>query len=352
MPTECQGRINDQPVLQIATIFRIASDRAIANSSHQGNTKMSNERSFNQMIKDGDIKRADAMKVRKEDFHEEPGFNWRIEGEDLDKSIEEIADFLIAGGQLPDLEVRPREDGGVWIVDGHRRNRGYDRAIVRGATLDHLRDKNGQIWIGVKPFLGSRLERMARIESSSRNRQLSPLELSNGYQEWRLAFQEEHGTLPTNDEIAKAFGKSRAHIDQMLLLNAAPSEVKAAVAAGEISATESVKLVREHGQNAAAELDERKKVASEIGKVKVTAASQKKPSAPARPKVDMVVSNAVVLVKSLNESVLMACEQPDDSLVSISSHALADLIQAVRDMQAPVKALDADKQIDMLDEEE
>lgn len=313
---------------------------------------VSNERSFNQMIKDGDIKRADAMKVRKEDFHEEPGFNWRIEGEDLDKSIEDIADFLISGGQLPDLEVRPREDGGVWIVDGHRRNRGYDRAIIRGATLDHLRDKNGQIWIGVKPFLGNRLERMARIESSSRNRQLSPLELSNGYQEWRLAFQEEHGSLPTNDEIAKAFGKSRAHIDQMLLLNAAPVEVKAAVAAGEISATESVKLVREHGQNAAAELDERKKVASEIGKVKVTAASQKKPSSPARPKVDMVVSNAVVLVKSLNESVLMACEQPDDSLVSISSHALADLIQAVRDMQTPVKALDADKQIDMLDEEE
>lgn len=47
---------------------------------------MSNERSFNSMIKDGDIKRADAMKVRKEDFHEEPGFNWRIEGEDLEAS--------------------------------------------------------------------------------------------------------------------------------------------------------------------------------------------------------------------------------------------------------------------------
>ena len=314
---------------------------------------MSNERSFNQMIKDGDIKRADAMKVRKEDFHEEPGFNWRIEGEDLEASIEELADFLISGGQVPDLEVRPREEGGVWIVDGHRRNRAYDRAIERGATLDHLRDKNGQIWIGVKPFLGGRLDRMARIESSSRNRQLSPLELSNGYQEWRQAFAEEHGVLPTNAEIAKALGKSRAHIDQMLLLNAAPAEVKAAVAAGEISATESVKLVRDHGDDSARELEERKKVASEIGKVKVTAAAKpKKPSPPSRPRVDMVVSNAVVLVKGLSESVKSICEGETDSFVPISSHALADLIQAVREMQEAGKPLDAYKQTEMLGEEE
>lgn len=314
---------------------------------------MSNERSFNQMIKDGDIKRADAMKVRKEDFHEEPGFNWRIEGEDLEASIEELADFLISGGQVPDLEVRPREEGGVWIIDGHRRNRAYDRAIERGATLDHLRDKNGQIWIGVKPFLGGRLDRMARIESSSRNRQLSPLELSNGYQEWRQVFAEEHGVLPTNEEIAKAFGKSRAHIDQMLLLNAAPAEVKAAVAAGEISATESVKLVRAHGDDSAKELEERKKVASEIGKVKVTAAAKpKKPSPPSRPRVDMVVSNAVVLIKGLSESVKSICEGETDSFVPVSSHALADLIQAVREMQEAGKPFVDENQTEMFGGEE
>jgi ParB family transcriptional regulator, chromosome partitioning protein len=302
-------------------------------------------KSFNQMIKDGDVKRADSMKVRKEDFHEEPGFNWRIEGEDLDKSIEEIADFLIAGGQLPDLEVRPRDEGGVWIVDGHRRNRGYDLAIQRGAKLEHLRDKTGQIWIGVKPFLGNRLERMQRIESSSRNRQLSPLELSNGYHEWRVAFQEEHGSLPSNDEIAKAFGKSRAHVDQMLLLNSAPEEVKAAVAAGEISATESVKLVREHGENAAAELSERKRVASEIGKEKVTAASKKKPAPPSRPRVDMVVSNAVVLVNGLSKAIEAAVSDGlAPKMIEVSSDALADLIMAVREMQQAGKPLDADKQ--------
>ncbi|MCS7530757.1 hypothetical protein N0609_30970 [Pseudomonas aeruginosa] len=37
-------------------------------------------KSFKQMIKDGDLKRADAMKARLEDLHEEPGFNLRAEG--------------------------------------------------------------------------------------------------------------------------------------------------------------------------------------------------------------------------------------------------------------------------------
>lgn len=43
-------------------------------------------KSFKQMIKDGDLKRADAMKARLEDLHEEPGFNLRAEGEELEKA--------------------------------------------------------------------------------------------------------------------------------------------------------------------------------------------------------------------------------------------------------------------------
>lgn len=51
-------------------------------------------KSFKQMIKDGDLKRADAMKARLEDLHEEPGFNLRAEGEDLEQSIADLADYL------------------------------------------------------------------------------------------------------------------------------------------------------------------------------------------------------------------------------------------------------------------
>ncbi|MDS9748111.1 hypothetical protein [Pseudomonas aeruginosa] len=75
-------------------------------------------KSFKQMIKDGDLKRADAMKARLEDLHEEPGFNLRAEGEDLEQSIADLADYLHQGGIVPALEVRPREEGGSGLSTG------------------------------------------------------------------------------------------------------------------------------------------------------------------------------------------------------------------------------------------
>lgn len=58
-------------------------------------------KSFKQMIKDGDVRRADAMRVRLEDLNEEPGFNLRIEGDALEASIELLAEFIANGGQIP-----------------------------------------------------------------------------------------------------------------------------------------------------------------------------------------------------------------------------------------------------------
>lgn len=70
-------------------------------------------KSFKQMIQAGEIKRADAMKIQLDDIHEEPGFNLRDEGEDLEASISALAAHIMAGGMVPALEVRPRPAGGV-----------------------------------------------------------------------------------------------------------------------------------------------------------------------------------------------------------------------------------------------
>lgn len=139
---------------------------------------------------------------------------------------------------------------------------------------------------------------------------------------------------------------SLAHVDQMILLASAKPEVLAAVDSGSISATEAVKLTREHGDGAVEELGRRQEVAKAIGKDKVTAKAAA-PKAPGRPKVDMVVSNAVVLVKSLDEVDLARCEDPVKTKVEVCSHALADLIMAVREMQQGSKALDADRQVEL-----
>lgn len=75
-------------------------------------------KSFKQMIKDGDLKRADAMKARLEDLHEEPGFNLRAEGEDLEQSIADLADYLHQGGIVPALEVRPEKKAACGLSTG------------------------------------------------------------------------------------------------------------------------------------------------------------------------------------------------------------------------------------------
>ncbi|UQS92489.1 ParB N-terminal domain-containing protein [Pseudomonas chlororaphis subsp. piscium] len=141
-------------------------------------------KSFKQMIKDGDLKRADAMKARLEDLHEEPGFNLRAEGEELEESIDALAEFIFAGGQIPALEVRPRAEGGMWVVDGHRRRRAYLK-LDQAGRLPRVPSKDDpkrlEAWISIVPFEGNDAERVARVITSQEGKKLSPLELADGY---------------------------------------------------------------------------------------------------------------------------------------------------------------------------
>jgi hypothetical protein len=66
----------------------------------------------------------------------------------------------------------------------------------------------------------------------------------------------------------------------------------------------------------------------------------------------MVVSAAVVLVKQLSQATIELCDDPEPTHVNVSSHALADLITAVREMQQAGKALDADKQLELIGADE
>ncbi|WP_238348310.1 ParB N-terminal domain-containing protein [Pseudomonas sp. RW10S2] len=145
-------------------------------------------KSFKQMIKDGEVRRADAMKVQLEDLHEEPGFNLRTEGEALESGIDSLAEFIAAGGQIPPLEVRPRAEGGVWLVDGHRRRRALLKLDAAGRLPRTPNKENPAIleaWVPVIAFEGSDADRVARIITSQENEKLSPLELAEGYKRLR-----------------------------------------------------------------------------------------------------------------------------------------------------------------------
>lgn len=223
--------------------------------------------SIKQMIKDGTAKRADSVKFRIEDIHEEPGFNLRREGEDLEASIDALAAYIADGGILPPLEVRPRIGGGVFLVDGHRRRRAYLK------VADQLRDPDGNLWIPVVQFTGNDADRVARIITSAEGRALSQLEVADGYK--RLAW---FGWTP--EQIAKKVGKTRQHVDQLLILANANTDVQQLVQAGTVSATTAIDTVRKHGEEAGKALAVEVDKAKAAGKGKVTNATIKGKSLP------------------------------------------------------------------------
>jgi len=290
---------------------------------------------FKQKIISKEIKRADAMKIRFQDLHEEPGFNLRIEDAEFQDSIESLADYIAQGGQYPALEVRPRADGGVWIVDGHRRKRAIGVAIERGAPMQ---DKDGDVWISIVPFEGNDADRVARIMTSNEGRKLSPLEVANGYARLR-AFGWD------NQRIAQKVGKTPQHVAQLLTLADANSDVQQIVAAGGISASEAVKVVREHGENAGQVLTEELNKAKAAGKAKVTAGTMKAKALP-RKVVDAAIETVNEFMGTLSLDAIKKLTQLKNGTalhgeISVNANALLALLNAnnaVKDARADLEA--------------
>lgn len=226
---------------------------------------------FKRMIMDKMIKRADAMKIRLEDIHEEPELNLRDEtavdddGVSFEESIRDLAEFIGAGGTYPALEVRPREEGGVWVVDGHRRRRALlllDAAgkLPRTPTRDGAKP---EAWISIVPFDGNNAERTLRILTSAKNRRLNALEIARGYRQLvRFGW--------TTTQVAEGVHKSRTHVEQMLMLANSNTDVQRAIASGQVSASAAVGLVRQHGEQAGQAIEEAAERAQAEGKTKVT----------------------------------------------------------------------------------
>lgn len=278
-------------------------------------------------------KRGDAIRVQIKSIKIVDGFNVRIDDDELREHVAGIAGALAAGLPVPPIEVWVNpETGDIELVDGHCRFHAYEQYAETATDFDG--------YISAVKFEGTPGQRKMRIASSNKQLKLKPIELGRLY----ISARDENGM--SRQDIAAEAGMSLAHVDQMILLASGSREIHDAVDGGVISATDAVRLIRDHGVDAPAELERRKEVAKEMGKERVTA-KVAAPKAPSRPKLDMVVSNAVVLVKGLDPAVIEKCDDPEVHLVLIDSHALADLIMAVREMTAPIKALDAHLQAEL-----
>ena len=211
--------------------------------------------SFKQMKNNGTLKRTDSgMFIRLDDIYVQEGFNKRVDDERTQAADDDLFNHLSHGKPVPPLEVRPRDEGGVWIVEGHRRHRAYSRCRDTGKPVE---------WIAILPFTGSDVERIARIMNSNSQLALTPYEQSQVVKE--LA-----GFNLSPDEIAALVGKSRSTVDKLLAFSQANHDVQTLVREGSVAVDAAVDRVKEHGEAAGKVLAGDVEKAKKAGKKKVT----------------------------------------------------------------------------------
>lgn len=221
-------------------------------------------KSFKQMRLDGDLVRADAEKIEYANIHVEPGFNPGDRNEEDEADDEELYQFILKHGvlALPQLEVRPREGGGVWIVDGHRRHKQIGRAIASG----HFKpDNKGLLLIPVRQFSGNDLQRLYRIGTSNKHKKMKPLQFAE------LVKRAHDGFGQSAQQIADGLLCSVSTVQQALILAGANHDVHQMVKAGEVSKTVAVKVVKQKGEAAGAALKDAQQAARLQGKSRITA---------------------------------------------------------------------------------
>lgn len=212
--------------------------------------------SFKQMTKAGVIKRTDTgMFIALSDIHVREGFNKREDDERTRQADDDLFNYLMNGGSVPPLEVIARDEGGVWVVEGHRRRRCYARCAEAGKPVDRIH---------IMPFNGNDVQRLARIMTSNNQLPLSDMEQAAVIQELHNAFNQ------TTSEIAKLVNKSVPTVEKLLLLSTANHDVQKEVKSGTVSVDVAVDRVKEFGEKAGEVLQKDKASAAAKGKKKVT----------------------------------------------------------------------------------
>ena len=150
-----------------------------------------------------------------------------------DKQIDELASSIKDKGVLQPLLVRAAPDGTYEIIAGERRWRAAQRAKVY------------QVPVIIKEFSDLEVLEVALVENLQRA-DLTPLEEAEGYQ--RLFDEFGH----TQEALAEALGKSRAHIANMVRLLGLPEGVKQLLDEGKLSMGHARALIGAEGASALA----------------------------------------------------------------------------------------------------
>ena len=134
-----------------------------------------------------------------------------------EKALAELADSISQHGVLQPLLVRPLLDGGYQIVAGERR---WRASRMAGLT---------EVPVVIRELSDGETMELALIENLQRE-DLTPVEEAMGYQQLMDKYS------LTQDEVARAVGKSRPAVANALRLLNLPKEVLKLVGNGRISA--------------------------------------------------------------------------------------------------------------------
>lgn len=180
-------------------------------------------------IKEIRVGSCDVHKVPVDKLVEEPGFNLRQEGPELDAYIRALADYIKNKGVPGVLKIKVKDDI-AYVRDGHCRRRAALIAISEGADIK---------WVPcvMQEKYSNEVDEIAGLITSNSGKPLTPLEKSSVVKRLKNLNQD-------NTEIAQATGMSLAYVGQLLDLYAAPHEVREMVRAGEVSATTAMKEMK------------------------------------------------------------------------------------------------------------
>jgi hypothetical protein len=221
-------------------------------------------KSFKQMRNDGELVRGNAEKIDYFSLHVEPGYNPSGRTEEEEANDEELFKFICQKGvlELDDLRVRPREEGGVYIVRGHRRHKQIGRAIREGIFKP---DEQGRYLVRIRQFVGNDLDRLYDVVLSNKRKDIKPLQFAE------LVQRAHHGFGQSIDQIADGMQVSVSVVRNALMLISANHDVKQAVNRDEISATAAIDVVRDHGEDAGKVIEKAKEAAKSKGRSRVAA---------------------------------------------------------------------------------
>jgi ParB family chromosome partitioning protein len=205
-------------------------------------------------------KRIDAYMINPHKLVIDPGFNVRDKSDpEVAANIRSLADEMKQNGiqYIPALTVYMRGDE-VVVTDGYCRTEGALLAISEGAQVPYLP-------IRPEEKHSNEVDRtFSLLKRNEHGLALTPLQQAAVVK--RLL-----GLGLSDQEVADRACKSIAHIKQLVILLSSPQDVKEMVKSGEVSASQAIKTVRKHGEQAKEILGEAVETAKAKGKRKATA---------------------------------------------------------------------------------